>query len=48
MKLSLDKFKEMNRDDKLESRFESLQSIKMTNDTRLDRTEHAYLTVASK
>ena len=35
MKLSLDKFKEM--DTKLESTFECLQSIKMTYDTRLDR-----------
>ena len=39
IRLSMDKFKEMSSDDKLESIFECLQTMKISNDCRLDRVE---------
>ena len=41
MKLSLEKFKDLDTDTKLENIFECLQSIKLTSDTRLDKIEHS-------
>ena len=42
MKLSMDKFKELDNDDKLESIFECLQNIKYANDNRLINIEQSF------